>query len=416
MLARNERSGNLVGRQMPEYICRVANDRGQVLQQVAQAASETELRDRLAQDGFYIYSIRPRPSLGARWQRQRGRTKVKLSEFLIFNQQFVTLIRAGLPILKALDLLAGHMAQPSLRQCINEIRESVRGGELLSEAFRSQGIFPEMYTTSLLAGEKSGNLEGVLDRYISYQRTALSVKRKLTASLIYPALLVTMVLVLVTFLMTYVIPNFAALYRTLSEELPPMTLALITFSDALREFWVLFMALLAGTALGGWFWSRTERGGESLDRLKRKLPVAGDIWIKYQVAQFSRILGTLLTGGIPMVPALDTARQSLPSPLLRRALEIATRQVREGSALWQGLSRSGVFPELAIEMVEVGESSGALPPMLASVAEFYEEDVNTSLAALMSLIEPAILIFMGIVVAFVLVALYLPIFSLAGRV
>ena len=401
---------------MPEYICRVANDRGQILHRVAQAASEAELRDRLSQDGLYIYSIRPRASLGARWQGEKGRSKVKLSEFLIFNQQFVTLIRAGLPILKALDLLAGHLAHPSLRQCINEIRESVRGGELLSEAFRAQGIFPEIYTTSLLAGEKSGNLEGVLDRYISYQRTALSVKRKLQASLIYPALLVAMVLVLVTFLMTYVIPNFAELYRTMSQDLPPLTLALITFSDAIREFWILCMALLAATALGGWFWSRTERGGEAIDRLKRKLPLAGDIWIKYQVAQFSRILGTLLTGGIPMVPALDTARQSLPSPLLRHALDGAIRQVREGKTLWQGLGQSGVFPELAIEMVEVGESSGALPPMLASVAEFYEEDVNTSMAAVMSLIEPAILIFMGIVVAFVLVALYLPIFSLAGRV
>lgn len=401
---------------MPQYICRVANDRGQILKQVEQAASESELRDRLAQEGLYIYSIRPRPSLGVGWQGERSRKKVKLAEFLIFNQQFVTLIRAGLPILKALDLLAGHVAHPSLRQCINEIRESVRGGELLSDAFRSQGVFPEIYTTSLLAGEKSGNLEGVLDRYISYQRTALSVKRKLAASLVYPALLVTMVLCLVTFLMTYVIPNFAELYRTMSSELPPLTLALITFSDAIKQFWLLFIVLLAGTAVGGWFWSRTERGGEALDRLKMKLPLAGEIWIKYQVAQFSRILGTLLAGGIPMVQALDTARQSLPSPLLRHALEVATRQVREGRTLWQGLSRSGVFPGLAIEMVEVGESSGALPPMLASVAEFFEEDVNTSLAALLSLIEPAILIFMGIVVAFVLVALYLPIFSLAGRV
>src|SRR3990172_975700 len=197
---------------MPEYVCRIANDRGQIQKQVERAASEEELRDRFAQQGFLVYSIRPRPRLGVQWKPSARGKKVKLSEFLVFNQQFVTLIRAGLPILKALDLLAGHIAQPSLRDCINEVRESVRGGALLSEAFRAQAMFPEIYTTSLLAGEKSGNLEGVLDRYVGYQRTALSVKKRLVASLVYPALLVTLVMVLVTILVTYVIPNFAALY------------------------------------------------------------------------------------------------------------------------------------------------------------------------------------------------------------
>ena len=401
---------------MPEYVCRIANDRGQIQKQVERAASEEELRDRFAQQGFLVYSIRPRPRLGVQWKPSARGKKVKLSEFLVFNQQFVTLIRAGLPILKALDLLGGHIAQPSLRSCINEIRDSVRGGALLSEAFREQGVFSEIYTTTLLAGEKSGNMEGVLDRYISYQRTALSVKRKLAASLVYPALLVTMVLILVTFLVTYVIPSFAELYRTMSQELPPITQALIAFSDGFKRYWIVLMVLLAGTGFGGWLWKATPQGGQSLDRLKMKVPLAGEIWTKYQVAQFCRMLGTLLAGGIPMVQALDTAQHSVVSPLLRHALEVGTRQVREGKALWQGLSQAGFFPELAIEMIEVGESSGALAQMLASVADFFEEDVNTSLAALLSLIEPAILIFMGGVVALVLIALYLPIFSLAGRI
>jgi len=401
---------------MPEYVCRIANDRGQIQKQVERAASEEELRDRFAQQGFLVYSIRPRPRLGVQWKPSARGKKVKLSEFLVFNQQFVTLIRAGLPILKALDLLGGHIAQPSLRSCINEIRDSVRGGALLSEAFREQGVFSEIYTTTLLAGEKSGNMEGVLDRYISYQRTALSVKRKLAASLVYPALLVTMVLILVTFLVSYVIPSFAELYRTMSQELPPITQALIAFSDGFKRYWIVLMVLLAGTGFGGWLWKATPQGGQSLDRLKMKVPLAGEIWTKYQVAQFCRMLGTLLAGGIPMVQALDTAQHSVVSPLLRHALEVGTRQVREGKALWQGLSQAGFFPELAIEMIEVGESSGALAQMLASVADFFEEDVNTSLAALLSLIEPAILIFMGGVVALVLIALYLPIFSLAGRI
>ena len=400
---------------MPEFVCRVANDRGQVRSQIERAASESELRSRFTEQGFHVYSIRPRPTLSLAWKTEGAKKKVKLADFLVFNQQFVTLIRAGLPILKSLDLLATHIAQPSLRDCVNQVRASVRGGALLSEAFREQGMFPEIYTTSLLAGEKSGNLEGVLDRYISYQRTALTVKKKLLASLVYPVLLITMVLVLVTVLVTYVIPNFAELYRTMSQDLPPMTQALITFVDAFRQYWVILMVLLGGTGFGVWSWSKTRQGGQALDHFKMKLPLAGEIWTKYQVAQFTRILGTLLTGGIPMVQALETARQSVTSPLLKHSLEVATRQVQEGNTLWQGLSRSGFFPNLAIQMIEVGESSGALPQMLASVAEFFEEDVETYLAAVLSLIEPAILIFMGIVVAFVLIALYLPIFSLAGR-
>ena len=195
-----------------------------------------------------------------------------------------------------------------------------------------------------------------------------------------------------------------------------MTRALIAFTDAFRKYQIALAAAIAGTAIGVWLWSKTERGGEGIDRLKAKLPVAGEIWIKYQVAQFSRILSTLLSGGIAVVQALETASQSVTSPLMRRSLEAATRQVREGQPLSQGLAERGFFPELAIEMVQVGESSGALPQMLNSVAEFYEEDVGITLAALLTLIEPVILIVMGLVVALVLIALYLPIFSLAGKV
>ncbi|MBI2815665.1 MAG: type II secretion system F family protein [Acidobacteria bacterium] len=401
---------------MPEYVARLANERGEVLKRVESAASENELRDRYAQQGFFIYSIRRRASVGGLAKTAPAKKKVKVAEFLTFNQQFVTLIRAGLPIVKSLELLSGQLAHPSLRIIIQEVRESVKSGSLLSEAFRAQGIFPEIYTTSLMAGEKSGNLEEVLERYIQYQRMALSVKKRLIASLVYPALLVAMVLIMVTFLVTYVIPNFAELYRSMARDLPPLTRGLIAFTDAFKKYQIALMILVVGTVVGVLIWRSTEKGAESLDRLKMNLPLVGMIWIKHQVAQFSRILATLLSGGIPVVQALETAGQSVTSPLLRHSLDSAGRQVREGRPLSQGLSDSGFFPELAIEMVQVGESSGALPQMLSSVADFYEEDVSTSLAAMLTLIEPAILIIMGVVVATVLIALYLPIFSLAGRV
>ena len=401
---------------MPEFVCRIADDRGQISQRVELATSEGELRDRYNQQGVYIYSIRPRAGLTAVRTRGSAQKKIKLSEFLIFNQQFVTLLRAGVPILKALELLSGHIAQPSLRASLEQIRNRVRGGALLSEAFREQHVFPEIFTTSLLAGEKSGNLDEILSRYISYQRTALTVKKKLLASLVYPALLVVMVCILLTFLVTYVIPNFADLYRTMSQDLPRITVLLISFTDALKLYWIVFIGAVAIAAFALWGWSQTTAGGQALDRLKAKIPVAGEVWTKYQVAQFSRILATLLAGGIPLVQALETARQTVTSRLLRQALNDATREVQGGKPLWESLSQSGFFPGMAIEMVEVGESSGALHPMLAGVADFYDEDVSTMLSALLSLIEPAILIFMGVIVAFVLVALYLPIFSLAGRI
>lgn len=401
---------------MPEFVCRIADDRGQIKNRVEVAGSEMELRDRLAQSGLHIFSIQPRASVAGLFSRGKDSRKIKMGEFLVFNQQFITLMKAGLPILKVLELLGGHIAQPSMRASLKEIRDRVKGGALLSEAFSEQGFYPEIYTTSLLAGEKSGNLEEVMQRYISYQRTAQTVKKKLLASLVYPALLVTMVVVLVTFLVTYVIPSFASLYSTMSQDLPPITIFLINFTGAIRNSWILIVLAITGIAVGLWMWSGSEAGAQGVDRLKSKMPGIGAIWTKFQVAQFSRILATLLAGGIPLVQALETSRNSVGSALLRRTLELATQAVREGKSLHEGLAATGFFPGLAIEMIEVGESSGSLQAMLNGVADFFEEDVQTVLAGLLSLIEPAILLFMGTVVAFILIALYMPIFSLAGRI
>ncbi len=401
---------------MAEFITKFANDRGQVLEQLERADSEDEVRSRYAQQGYFVYSVRPKGAFALRklaLAPAPRRAGLKLGPFLIFNQQFVTLVRAGLPILKALDLLSGRIGDPTLRERIVAVRERVRSGALLSEAFDAQGIFPKIYITTLLAGEKAGNLEAVLDRYIGYARLALSVRKKILVSLVYPALLLCLVTILITFLTTYVVPNFAELYHGMEARLPPMTQALIAVGVAIKNYLV---ALLLGLVLVGvtvFSWARSSSGAAQLDRLKLKLPVVGEIWLKYQVAQFSRMLATMLGGGIPLLPSLETAAESFRSPLVRRALESSSRVVREGRPLSAGLRESRFVPDLAVEMVEVGESTGALPQMLTSVAEFYEEDVNTRLQAALALIEPAILIFMGIVVAFVLVSLYLPIFSLA---
>jgi type IV pilus assembly protein PilC len=383
-------------------------------QQVATAASEQEARDHFSQQGFLVYSVRPRAAGIARLSPAfSSRRKIHLGKFLIFNQQFVTLVRAGLPILKGLDLLAERLTDPKLGRHIRAVRDDVRNGVLLSEAFRNQGVFPGIYVTSIMAGEKSGSLAEVLDRYIAYQKLSLSVRKKVLVSLIYPSLLLTLVCALVVFLITYVVPNFAQLYASMQARLPKMTLVLIAVGTTARNYILAaFLALVAGI-LGFRLWSRGDSARAKIDRVKMAMPVLGDIWLKYQVAQFARVLSTLLVGGIPLVQALQTAAQSLDTRLLQRALEAAERLVKEGQSLSAALTTTKIFPGLAIDMIEVGESTGALPSMLASVAEFYEDDVNTRMQAALSLIEPLIMMCMGVFVAFVLVALYLPIFSLA---
>ncbi len=397
---------------MAEFTLKYADANGAIHNQVAEGASEQEIREKLSQQGFLVYSVRPRGSI-AGFSTGSARKKINIEKFLIFNQQFVTLIKAGLPILKGLDLLADRLVDPKLAPFINSVREEVRHGSLLSDAFEKQGIFPPVYVTTVLAGEKSGALAEVLERFITYQKTALAIRKRVIVSLIYPSFLVVLVFGLIIFLVTYVVPNFAQLYGSMSAKLPQMTQILIAVGTTARDYILLVAGGLVAAVIGFRFWSRTLTAQLQIDAVKLRTPIFGEIWIKYQVAQFSRVLSTLLQGGIPLVQALGTASASLGTPLLTKALDQAVRMVREGQPLSSSLSSTGIFPGLSIDMIEVGESTGALPAMLNSVADFYEDDVGTRMQAALSMIEPAIMIFMGIFVAFVLIALYLPIFSLA---
>ncbi|MBV8476800.1 MAG: type II secretion system F family protein [Acidobacteriaceae bacterium] len=401
---------------MAEFLLRYADGRGQMHEQVADAPSERDLRDRYSQQGFLVYSVRAR-DLGARLGGVSRRKKtVNLEKFLIFNQQFVTLVRAGLPILQALDLLADRLTDEKLGRHIRAVRDEVRTGTVLSDAFARQGVFPPMYVTSVLAGEKSGSLPEVLDRYLAYQRLTLAVRKKLLVSLLYPSVLIVMVICLIIFLVTYVVPNFAALYTSMEAKLPAATEILIAVGTTARNYVLTGVVALVAAGILAYFWARRDSSQERLDRVKMRMPLLGEIWTKYQVAQFSRVLSTLLIGGIPLVQSLETAGRSLGTVLLKKALDQTAVLVREGKSLSAALKKTGIVPGLAIDMMEVGESTGALPQMLSSVAEFYEEDVSTRMTAVLSLIEPAIMVSMGIFVAFVLVALYLPIFSLANTI
>jgi len=396
---------------MGEFLCRVADANGRVFSHVEAAGSLDEARQKLADRGLYIYSVESRSSLLSGLTSRRRARQVGGSDFLILNQQFNTLIKAGLPILRALDLLADRATSPKLRPILAQVRDRVREGKSLSEAVAEAGVFSKVYSTALLAGEKSGNLAGVLDYYIAYQRVSTGVKKKVLATLVYPTLLISVASIIVTYLVTFVIPKFALLYRDLGVELPGPTQFLIAITVDYRLVILGIIAALFVAAFGVYLWSRSEEGGEAFDRLKFRIPIVGDTLLKFQTAQFSRTLATLLTGGTPLVAGLQTASDAIGSKLLRSTVTQATQMVREGESLHGALASRGVMPELALDMIEVGESSGALAPMLTSVAEFYEEEVSVKLSALVAVIEPIILVFMGMLVAFILISLYLPIFS-----
>jgi type IV pilus assembly protein PilC len=390
---------------MNEFVVKLADERGRVQEQTHAAATAEELRARFTQAGYYVYSVKAR-GLGA------GRKKVKLETFLVFNQQFLTLIRAGLPILGSLELLGRRQKNVDFRAQLEDVAVRVKTGESISQAFEAQGGFPIVYTTTLLAGERSGNLEEVLQRYLDFQRVSLTFRKKLKASLIYPALLVVMVIALFIFLITFVVPRFAQLYDQLGTKLPALTMFLLAMGQNAQHYGIYILAVGALVGYLIFRWAKTEAGATALDRVRIATPVFGGVWLKYQVGLFSRTLATLLTGGLPLVPSLETAARSIDSRQISNAVYRSVETVREGKGLSASLQATKVFPELAIEMMEVGESTGALPQMLNSVAEFFEEDVQTNLTAAMSLIEPAILVVMGVVVVSILIALYLPIFNL----
>lgn len=395
---------------MTEYVVKLADERGRVQEQTHPAASAEELRARFLQAGYLVYSVKPKGALaGGSTQK-----KVKLQPFLVFNQQFVTLIKAGLPIPGSLELLARRQRDENFKAQLVNVAARIKTGESLSGAFDAQGGFPLIFTTTLLAGERSGNLAEVLQRYVDFQRVSLTVTKKLKSALVYPTLLITLVIGLFIFLISFVVPRFAQLYDQLNAPLPKITVFLLDIGNASQKYglYALPFVLLAAFLL--YRWSKTDAGATLIDRVRLSVPLIGNIWLKYQVGLFARTLSTLLTGGLPLVPSLETAARSISSRQVSNAVFASVTQVREGQGLSRSLEATRIFPELALEMIEVGESTGALPAMLNSVGGFFEEDVDTSTAALLSLIEPTLLIFMGIVVAVILISLYLPILQLGA--
>lgn len=398
-----------------EFHCRLGTDTGEVIEETRVAESESTLRQELEAKGLYVLALNRKGGwFGSRLTSTRRR-RLKTREFLVFNQELATLLRAGLPLVQSLDILRQRIDDPGFRATLNDVHDRVRSGSSLSEAFEAQGaLIPGIYTASLLAGEKSGGLEEVIRRYVDHVKVVAEVKRKTASALVYPVILLTLSIVVVSIIVLQVVPEFEGFYRSFGAELPIITQLIVSLSGFLRAYFALVVIGLVGAVAGGWYWIVQPGQLATLDRLILKVPAVGHIAGRFATSQLARTLATLLGGGIPLVSAIDVASRALGNRFFADQLTLVGVRVREGEPLASSMAARGVFPGVAIKMIEVGESTGALQEMLTSVADFFDEEIDTQLGRFVTIIEPALLVIMGVVIAALLIALYMPLLQLGS--
>jgi type IV pilus assembly protein PilC len=401
---------------MAQFVCRMALPTGEIVERTMVADSEAALRRELEEKDMLLLEYRrASPVFSAVGEAFSVRAKIASREFLFFNQEFSALLRAGLPILASLDILIDRRKNQVFKKALVDIRERVKGGEALSDAFAAQGdLFPKLYAASLASGERSGELPGVLKRYISYTRSIMIIQKKVVGALIYPMILVCVSIIIVVIMLFKVIPTFAALFKDLGTTLPWMTELLVNTSVFLQSMWQPIVALVAGGAVAFAVWKRSPAGRIGFDRLKMRIPLVGPVIKDYAQNRFTRTLSTLLAGGIPLVTSLELAARAVGNYVLEKELMGATVRVREGQPLWESLERTGYIGEMAVEMVKVGESTGALVEMLDNASEFSEEEIDYKLTKMVTMIEPLMLVFMAVIVTGMILAIYMPLFQAVG--
>jgi type IV pilus assembly protein PilC len=405
-----------------EFRCRLATSSGEIVEGVYIAESEAHLRHDFEHKGLCVLSLRPRGGLGLVGLGRVGlpvarRRRVGTREFVVFNQELATLLKAGMPLVQSLDILRDRMSNPVFRSVLDDVHERVRAGTALSEAFAAHGdLFPGVYTASLLAGEKSGNLEGVLRRYVSYVKIIGQVKRRTLSALIYPAVLALLSMVVVTIIVFRVIPEFALFYAGFGAELPLMTRVIVGGAMFIRDnaLWIALALASVATAVALWLRQPGER--RRFDSWLLRIPAVGNTVRKFLTSQLARTLATLLGGGIPLVNSIEVAARSIANRHMAQEFEVVGQRVREGEAFAAALQARGIFPAVAVKMAEVGESTGALQDMLNSLADFYDEEIETDLGRFVTLVEPAMLVIIGLIIAALLLSLYMPLFQLSSVV
>jgi type IV pilus assembly protein PilC len=400
-----------------EFRCRLGTPGGEIIEGVYVADSESRLRSELEEKGLFVLSLQQRGAFPVFTAGGVRRRRVSSQEFLVFNQELATLLKAGMPLVQSLDILRQRVSNPTFKALLDGVYEKVKAGTALSDAFAEHhGLFPRVYSASLMAGERSGNLDEVIRRYVAYEKIIGTVKRRTISALIYPAILVVMMTGLIGIIVLRVVPAFSSFYANFGRELPLSTQIIVGVSNFMvTNLWLIVIGLAAiiVSAVG---WVKQPGQRIRLDAMLMRLPWAGETVRKFATSQFARTLATLLGGGLPLVNSLEVAGASMTNRYLARELEDVTRQVREGKSFAAAMLERGVFPDVAVKMVEVGESTGALQEMLNSLADFYDEDIETEIARFITLIEPVILVIMGVVIAAVVLALYMPLFELSSVV
>jgi type IV pilus assembly protein PilC len=398
-----------------EFRCRLGTPGGEIIEGVYVAENEDRLRREFEDKGLYVLAIQRAGRLAVGSIALPTRNKIKTREFLVFNQELATLLKAGMPLVQSLDILRRRITNPVFKSVVDDVHERVRAGSSLSEAFEAHGsLFPGVYTASLMAGEKSGNLEQVIRRYVAYVKVVESVRRKTLSALVYPCVLLALSLIVVSILVLKVVPQFAGYYNQFGAELPLSTRIIVSISAFATTYFGLMVVGAVGLGVTIWLWLKRAGNRVRFDRWTLSLPAVGPVARKFATSQSSRTLATLLGGGIPLVNAIDVAARSITNQYMARELLTASQQVREGRALAAAMTDSGAFPDVALKMVEVGEQTGALQEMLNSLADFYDEEIETNLDRFVTLVEPILLIIMGIVIAGLLLALYMPLFNLSN--
>ncbi|MBC7933145.1 MAG: type II secretion system F family protein [Rubrivivax sp.] len=399
---------------MAEFICRLGTPAGEVVTRTVEAVGVAEARVRLEAEGFRVFSVMPPRAAGLTAMTRGGKggtqARVKPGDFMLFNQQLAAIIRAGIPILQAVAMLRRRAASSRLRSVLADVEDKIRSGMALSAAFAAQGpIFPRIYTASILAGERSGALDEVLARYVSYMRRGLEIRRKLRGALAYPVFLLAASMGMVAFLTIYVVPRMSSLFEGFNRELPAVTKVVMTISGfAAGNFYWLAPALIVG-GIALYLWTRTPGGALAVDRLLLRLPIASALLKQLAVAQVTRSLATLLAGGITLVESWEIAAESVTNKELRARSSATLPMIREGQSFTESLESAGWIPPLALDMIGVGERSGSLREMLEEVAEFYDRESEVQLEQLTTVLEPAILLVMGGLVVTILLSIYLPI-------
>ncbi len=398
-----------------EFRCRLGTPGGDVIEGVYVADSEARLRRDFEDKGLYVLAIQRAGRAAFGSFRLPSRARISSREFLVFNQELATLLKAGMPLVQSLDILRQRVTNPLLKTVLDDVYDRVRAGNSLSEAFEAHGtLFPGIYTASLLAGEKSGSLEAVIRRYVAYVKVVSGVRRKTISALVYPAILLLLSCIVVAIIVLRVVPEFGAFYNQFGKELPLSTRMIVAVSAFAGTYFVLMVLGAVAAGIAFWSWMKAAGNRRRFDRWSLRVPMLGPIAQKFATSQAARTLATLLGGGIPLVNAIDVASRSIGNQYMAHELQLAAQQVREGRALATALSDSGAFPDVAIKMVEVGESTGALQEMLNSLSDFYDEEIETNLGRFVTIIEPALLVIMGIVIAGLLLALYMPLFNLTS--